>query len=176
MTGSNVIACNLTLLSLRAHRSIKGILGMDCLRHYCLQFDFETEKIRFLDSNKMDTTNLGEVFPLTMSEQGLRPLIHQPALIAGKGTDTMIDTGCHIDGFVEKSSTQGYDLGWWFWLFSCGHLKECVWDGKSYTDLAIRARGHLNLLGLRFLARHLVTLDFQNHMMYLKQTSVGPLK
>jgi len=30
-------------------------------------------------------------------------------------------------------------------------------------------------LGLRFLARHLVTFDFPKRTMYLKQTSVGPL-
>ncbi|TMP97794.1 MAG: hypothetical protein E6L09_12645 [Verrucomicrobia bacterium] len=32
-----------------------------------------------------------------------------------------------------------------------------------------------NLIGLQFLARHLVTLNFPKRMMYLKRTSVGPL-
>ena len=32
-----------------------------------------------------------------------------------------------------------------------------------------------NTVGLRFLARHLVTLNFPKRMMYLKRTSVGPL-
>jgi hypothetical protein len=32
-----------------------------------------------------------------------------------------------------------------------------------------------NLIGLGFLARHLVTFDFPNRTLYLKQTSVGPL-
>jgi hypothetical protein len=30
-------------------------------------------------------------------------------------------------------------------------------------------------IGLRFLARHLVTLDFPRHTFYLKRTSIGPL-
>src|SRR5207244_13623223 len=33
----------------------------------------------------------------------------------------------------------------------------------------------LGILGLRFLARHLVTFDFPKRTMYLKQTSIGPL-
>jgi hypothetical protein len=32
-----------------------------------------------------------------------------------------------------------------------------------------------DLIGLRFLARHLVTFDFPNRRMYLKRTSTGPL-
>jgi len=31
------------------------------------------------------------------------------------------------------------------------------------------------LLGLQFLARHLITLNFPKRIMYLKRTSVGPL-
>jgi hypothetical protein len=27
---------------------LKGVLGMDCLRHYCVQFDFAHDKILFL--------------------------------------------------------------------------------------------------------------------------------
>ena len=33
----------------------------------------------------------------------------------------------------------------------------------------------LNLIGLQFLARHLVTFNFPKRIMYLKRTSVGPL-
>jgi hypothetical protein len=33
----------------------------------------------------------------------------------------------------------------------------------------------MNVIGLRFLARHLVTLNFPKRTMYLKRTSPGPL-
>jgi hypothetical protein len=54
---------------------------------------------------------------------------------------------------------------------------ECAWAGKSYTNLVVQqmpGRGP-NLIGLRFLARHLVTLDFPKRTMYLKQTTTEPL-
>src|SRR6266516_5504781 len=53
-------------------------------------------------------------------------------------------------------------------------LPECVWNGESYRNLIV-GNHDLNVLGLRFLARHLVTLDFPKGTMYLKQTSIGPL-
>lgn len=53
-------------------------------------------------------------------------------------------------------------------------IGECVWDTGNYTNLLI-GRG-ANLIGLRFLARHLVTLDFPQRSLYLKQTSSGPLE
>jgi hypothetical protein len=51
-------------------------------------------------------------------------------------------------------------------------LPECVWDGRYYTNLDVDVG--INAIGLRFLARHLVTFDFPNRTMYLKQTSTGP--
>jgi hypothetical protein len=43
----------------------------------------------------------------------------------------------------------------------------------AYTNLLLGNGGYV--LGLRFLARHLVTLDFLNGTMYPRQQSVGPL-
>ena len=48
-------------------------------------------------------------------------------------------------------------------------FRECVWDGHTYTNLVI-GRG-MNLVGLRFLARHLVTFDFPNKILYLNETN-----
>lgn len=48
-----------------------------------------------------------------------------------------------------------------------------MWNTGSYTNLLIGHDG--NLIGLRFLARHLVTLDFPHRAMYLKQTTSSPL-
>src|SRR5205807_625400 len=54
-----------------------------------------------------------------------------------------------------------------------------VLDGDTYTALRLQLRDdgkpNANAIGLRFLARHLVTLDFPHRTMYLKRTSVGPL-
>jgi hypothetical protein len=169
LTGSNVYTWSPRLLSLRARRSVEGILGMDCLRHYCIQLDFKCGTVRFLDSDHLDAGSLGKAYPMTFS--GGHPLIHHQSLVPGRGFNSEIDTGCHIDGFVEKKAINAH---WWN-LFVGKHVRELAWDGQDYTHLVLCSREGLNLLGLRFLARHLVTLDFPKQTIYLKQTRVGPL-
>lgn len=103
----------------------------------------------------------------------------------------LIDTGCSDDGFLkpdlfrqvlqEQRSRRPADptpdrepdiVG----------LPRCVWNGATYTDLCLgngkdspEGESGENALGLRFLARHLVTFDFPHRTLYLKQISQGPL-
>jgi len=149
-----------------------GVLGMDCLRHYCIQLDFAAGKLCFLDPDHLNSAGLGKAFPLTFSyidpqRRFIRPSIPLDGLI-GDFTNVLIDTGCTIDGVVSKGAIKG----------SAVLLSDCVWDGETFTNLVVAAVDHVdhvNVLGLSFLARHLVTLDFPNRTMYLKQTSIGPL-
>jgi len=48
-------------------------------------------------------------------------------------------------------------------------------DGETYTNVKVGVSQHTDLIGLRFLARHLVTLDFPHRTIYLKRTSNGPI-
>ncbi len=143
-----------------------GILGIECLKHYVIQLDFQAGKMRFLDSKQLNVAQLGKPFPLGLSFY--RQLFtHHPGLAGGKSTRLLIDTGWSEDGSVEKDALKGHASGSW------AHFPECVWDGQAYTDLNIGTEG--NILGLGFLARHLVTFDFPRRIMYLKKTSAGPL-
>lgn len=54
-------------LSARSHQHIMGILGMDCLRHYCVQLDFHSGEMRFLAADQVNTARLGKAFPLSFS-------------------------------------------------------------------------------------------------------------
>jgi hypothetical protein len=61
-------------------------------------------------------------------------------------------------------------------------FQKCVWNANTYTNLLIGNGGTDfstgnggNLIGLGFLARHLVTFDFPARTLYLKQTRIGPL-
>jgi hypothetical protein len=139
-----------------------GILGMDCLQRYCIQLDFAAGKMRFLKPDQVNAAELGKAFPLTLREN--LPYINHVGLL-GAETNLLIDIGCRIDGLGEKSMVKGL----------AQMLPDCVWDGKTYTNLAVAGVEHANVLGLSFLARHLVTLDFPKRTMYLKQTNVGPL-
>jgi hypothetical protein len=189
VTGSNICVLDFKPGSSDANHPIKGILGMDCLRHYCIQLDFAAGKMRFLDPGEVNVAQPGKAFHLTFS-YGC-PFIHHRSLVGGQGAKLLIqiDTGYNDgDGALRSelfeqevqthrlqtvggvTNAQESQSGW---------LSKCVWNGQTYTNLLIGSSGNqvdsINLIGLRFLARHLVTLDFPNHTMYLKQISIGPL-
>jgi hypothetical protein len=186
-TGTNVLTCDLKRLRwLRNHsRPTLGILGMDCLRHYCIQLDLEAGKLRFLDSHQRDVSALGKSYPLILTPAHAGPtesiyvFINHIGLCGGRSTRSMIDTGMPFDGMVEKGTVGGHYWQRFKSLLAPSRatlgLAECVWDGQTYKQLRVRQARNGNALGLRFLARHLVTFDFPNGTMYLKQTSTGPL-
>jgi hypothetical protein len=144
---------------------IMGILAMDCLKHYCIQLDFQAGKMRFLDSKHLDVAQLGKPYPLKFWLYTSLYTDHA-GLAGGKRARSLVDTGWNLDGSVEKGAIPGETNDWI-------HLPQCDWDGQSYTDLYVGTEG--NILGLRFLARHLVTFDFPKKTMYLQRQSIGPL-
>jgi hypothetical protein len=142
--------------------SSMGILGLDVLRHYRIQLDFQTGSFCLLGTNDLKAAELGKAFPLTYS--GGHAAIHHDGLF-GSSTNIIIDTGCNTDGLVNKGGLNGVAV----------ILPQRVWDGGNYTGLVVVAADHVNVLGLGFLARHLVTFDFPNRIMYLKQIMSKPL-
>lgn len=169
-------------------RPVMGILGMDCLQHYCIQLDFKTRKMRFIDPNHIEPAKLGTGFPLTFSTAGqdyanwIRPYIHCPGLAGGEPIDVLIDTGYNGDGGLEpetfrqaireqrlRTKPDANDPQ----EPNGAEVTKCVWNDKTYTSVYL-GKGE-NALGLRFLARHLVTFDFPHRAMYLKRMSSGPL-
>ncbi len=179
-------------LSARSHQHIMGVLGMDCLRHYCIQLDFQAGKMRFLAADPMNTAELGKAFPLSFSNEHANfppmfasasqndsvPLLQHVGLLGGTSTNSLIDTGDNVDGAVEKGVIKGHYLTRFVHFlikFRAVRLQQCVWDGETYTKLKVGIGRNANWLGLRFLARHLVTFDFPKRTMYLRQTSIGPL-
>ena len=191
-TDTYVVSYPFRSLSSRSHQQVMGILGMDCLRHYCVQFDFQRGKMCFLGSAPTNTAELGKAFPMMFSNQhqnfeGILRAAHQndscpflahTGLFAGTSTNLGIDTGDNVDGAVEKTAIRGHystRIAHLFFSSRALRLPQCVWDGENYTQLRVNAGKDANRLGLRFLARHLVTFDFPNSTLYLKKTSVDPL-
>ena len=159
ITGHRVVSYNCRQMPSDSGPPIMGMLSIDCLRQYCIQLDFAAGKIRFLEPEHVNATQLGKAFPITWVEG--RPFVHHDGLVQGIGTNSLIDTGYPTDGVIA-------DLG-----PGTSYFAERVWGGQTYTNLLLGNGGYV--LGLRFLARHLVTLDFLNGTMYLRQQSVGPL-
>lgn len=192
VTDAYVASYSFKRLSARSHQHVMGILGMDCLRHYCIQMDFQAGKMRFLAVNQVNAADCGKAFPLfsTNKDQNFPPMfasagqndsipfIQHVGLLRGASTNLLIDTGDNVDGVVEKGVVKGHYPTRFvhFWLrFRTLRFPECVWDGQTYTRLRVNQGKNANRLGLRFLARHLVTFDFPEGNIYLKQKSIGPL-
>ncbi|MBP7054033.1 MAG: hypothetical protein KBE65_23740 [Phycisphaerae bacterium] len=197
-TDSNIVTSDfLQKVSSDAGRSILGVLGMDCLQHYCVQFDFRAREMRFLDPNRIEPERLGKAFPLTLSNRDnsdtrwVRPYIHHSHLVGAEEIDLLIDTGHGDDGALEpeilrreiqartlRVETDVNDAN----EPKAAYLAGCIWSGESYKDLVIGNGRNTtasddgeNSLGLRFLARHLVTFDFPHRTLYLKRIRSGPL-
>lgn len=186
MTGDRVGACNIEDLSASTGRSVMGILGMDCVEHYCIQFDFKAGKLRFLDGDHLTTNGLGKAYHIEFSTEGqddgsVRPFIACGTIVGEQGSHLCIDSGCNIDGGLQQDLFQKVVREQKGDVTKEVHARfaSCVWDGRKYTNIFLRTwpddAGAPNLMGLSFLARHLVTCDFPHRTMYLKQTRVGPL-
>jgi len=166
-----------------------ALLGMDCLRHYCIQLDFGVRKLRFLDPDHLKTEELGEASPITISPWTRHVHVRED-FMGAKGAKWMIDTGLNIDGLLKRklfkqalraqhaSAAQGESNGAKGVLGAL--FPEAEFRGKTYTNLVFAEMPPKEalpprLIGLQFLARHLVTFNFPKRVMYLKRTSVGPL-
>lgn len=91
----------------------------------------------------------------------------------------ILDTGCPDEAILEpalfkrvdeKPSASGDDSE------RRVVIPKVVWNGTTYTNVSVEKvpKGE-NVIGLSFLARHRVVLDFPARKLYFKQTSVGPL-
>src|SRR6185369_5573391 len=95
-------------------RPIKGILGMDCLHHYCVQLDFAAGKMRFLDAQRIrDKRAWGKPVALRELPQGFLACDENFAGAAGAadaaGSGSMIDTGCSADGWLTEKLFAQWD-------------------------------------------------------------------
>ena len=163
-------------LSALAGRPIMGCLGMGCLRHYCIQLDFEAGKVRILDSEHTSTREWGKAFP--MSELGPGdplPCIREN-LLGSPSSRSLVDTGDTGDGWLMPGNFQQWTNQAKASANGEARSPSGVLAGEAYPRLSLRqADVKCDGIGLHFLSRHLVTLDFPKQTMYLKRTSIGPL-
>jgi hypothetical protein len=173
------VAC-LDLRHIRAatNEPVLGVLGMDLLRTSRFQIDFDKGILRFLPSPPDASRDWGERIPVRFLRDG-------PPLIAGSPAadvrdDFVIDTGAQGNSLQEAL----FDA-----LIDDGRIRK----GASFTSVAatrqVRGqRGRVDLfsvgplehrelrfsrlkyssLGLRYLSRYVVTFDFPDGYIYLR--------
>ncbi len=160
-------------------------LGMDTLRHHCVQLDFNSHKIRFLDPNHLDTKDLGEAFPLSITGNG-HVVVHTRFLGL---SDWVVDTGNPFDAALSPQKFEQALRGQQVVPVAvaedeiepyCGAcLSQATLGGYTYSDLYVSdfLGAHIpKMIGVTFLARNLVTFNFPKRVMYLKQvTAESPI-
>jgi hypothetical protein len=155
---------------------IGGILGYDCLRHYCVQMDFAAGKMRFLEGEHADKKTWGRAFPVVaLNSKDGRPAVAEN-LFGEQGPHSLIDTGYLTDGWLMPKYFR-------LWTNQAVLLEKGkaqspngLFGGEKYSLVSLRVQDvESDGIGLRFLGRHLVTLDFPNQTMYLQRQSSGPL-
>ena len=187
---------DLAPVSSGAGQKVDGIIGMDFLKKYVVQIDFDNRTVSFIKSKKE-----GNIFSFLEPAKNSHPEWGQPIAIRYEflsglplvkatidnniSVEFMIDTGfssfyeCHlksdilqkirpnIQSIVNGSShTAAGEV-------SFASKKMAVVDKFSigpfeYSD-SIFLESNSSMLGLVFLSRHLVTFDFPNRKMYLKE-------
>lgn len=181
--GPYVVTHNCKQISSAFGHPVMGILGMDILQNYCVQLDFAARKIRFLDYDRANKSRWGAPLPLFEVGDGCVAINGN---LAGAGAPgSLIDTGYNQDGWLvpklfEQWTNQAAPL-----LKDRVHSPNGALGPETYPALNLRgvdpqlfaggdAHIKLNGIGLRFLARHLVTLDFPEQTLYLKRVINGP--
>lgn len=173
-TDSETAAYNLGPLTDGAGTHIVGILGYDALRHYCIQLDFAAGRIRFLNDKTADKSSWGEALQIVdLNVDDERPAVAQN-LLGEHGPHSLIDTGSNNDGWLM---TRNYHQ-WTNSVAVPGQTRKPygLFDGTQYPFVSLGvANVESDGIGVRFLARHLVTLDFPRRKLYLKLQSLEPL-
>jgi hypothetical protein len=98
MTGTNVLTVDFVHWPALKGCPIKGILGMDVLKNYCIQLDFAAKKIRFLDDERADKKPWGKPFPL--KDYGGEDVSIDENFLGATSPGSLIDTGCGEDGWL----------------------------------------------------------------------------
>jgi hypothetical protein len=174
--GSCVLAMDLKPVSAMFDQTILGILGMDVLEHYCVQMDFAAGKLRFLDDAQADKSAWGRAFPIVpLNDKDSRPAVTE-SLFGEEGPHSLIDSGYELEGWLMPQHYRQWTNQVPSPAADKARSPDGRFAGETYPEVTLRVeKVESDGIGLAFLARHLVTMDFPKQTLYLRRTSTGPL-
>jgi len=174
-----VLCSDLRMMSLIEGKRISGIIGMNFLRKYVVQIDFDKGVISFLQPIRGQHPDWGEELKINHDSIGWPHItgnIHK-----GIKVDFVIDTGNNSTGdlgskiFKEIISKKEMKTSETLAATAAGTIRlrearitRLRVGSFEYQDL-IFGEGISSCLGLSFLSRHLVTFDFPSNRIYLKK-------
>jgi hypothetical protein len=170
---------DLKMLSSVMGKEASGIIGMNFLKEYVIQIDFDKGKLLFLKSASKISPDWDEELKIEYHPSGL-PFI-SGFTVGGIKVDFIIDTGDGGSGGLHRTifkriiSENQIRTAQAMAQTAGGTKRPTVArignlsiGSLSYKDL-IFEEGNFSRLGLSFLSRHLVTIDFPNGKIYLKK-------
>ena len=164
---------------------VRALIGLDCLKHYCMQIDPVAGKVRFLDPAKLDKASLGSAIKMRIDRTSGKAMV--PGFLGGSNlVESFIDTGWPGDGAVgwrqfQRAKQNGTAFEYFrgdkatFMPPSKGVFPRIDFHGQTYTNALVDETASMNVLGLAFLARHVATLDFPGQTLYLKRIDDAPI-
>lgn len=175
-SGGRTILLDLKGLSQQAGRPILGVLGLDVLENYCLQVDFAASRLRFMDPAQTNKAAWGRAFPLVaLNDKDPRPAV-AGNLFGAEGPHALIDTGYVTDGWLRPPAYRQWTNQAVAAAVGKARSPDGRFFGEVYPEVFLLSENvESDGIGLRFLARHLVTFDFPGDTLYLERTSAGPL-
>jgi hypothetical protein len=174
---SRLVCLDLAEFRRSSGHDIRGLLGMDFLSRHVIQLDFDGSRVSLLKKN----TAHGEEIPIVLFYNYV-PIVE--ATIAGAGDSLfVIDTG--LSGFDGVLATETFDTvakegkftgrtsGSTLTISGSAKVRVGTVSALQFGDIASRglvfaeAEGKFNALGLGYLHRFTVTLDFPNRQLIL---------
>ena len=175
--GSDVACVDMSMFSMVNGRQIDGILGMDFLKNHVILMDFDKGVFSFLVHDNLNVSDTAHIFSLRGNSYGLPQVTGQ--LSDGIEDEFIIDSGNNYFGELDREAfnrlaaqkdTKTTEI---LVVAASGSQKKHEMRVKNlkignynYKDI-IFGEGNYNCLGIEFLVRHIVTIDFPNMKMYL---------
>lgn len=172
-----VACCELQSIRRATGLPIQGVLGMDFLRSQIIQIDFDAGKLRFLDDGQ-ELGGCGEAHALQFGADR-RPYLYC-GLPSVRGEWFLLDTGATgktlqaavfdrlaeqeelVLGMPSTAATVSGEI-----TDATGKL-SCIRTGSfSHEGIIVARDARLSSLGLDYLRRYLLTLDFPRQTAYL---------
>jgi hypothetical protein len=178
--GESVACMDLSDLRKAIGFDIRGILGMDSLKHYIVQIDFDAGQATFWSPEKEPESAWGNPFPLYNHQTAIAGLPIISIVVDNVPQQFLVDTGANVirmkKDLIEElrinhelgafaNRVRGATLG--------GERTDAQYAMKSLTlgpfehKNLICIESKQNLIGLSYLSRYRVTFHFPYGKMYL---------
>ncbi|MHC4584016.1 MAG: aspartyl protease family protein [Planctomycetota bacterium] len=174
------VACfDLRLLSSVLGRPISGIIGMNFLREYTIQINFDEGILSFIQPMGADKSDWGRGLAMNCDLAGCPRITGR--ILDQINIDFLIDTGANASGYLEhkifrkiltdtgsKTSKVLVQTASGIQKLRETRIEDLSVGSLKYQNL-IFSESKGSRLGLSFLTRHIVTFDFPNSRIYFKK-------